>query len=143
MCKYRTLRLLINNINRQPISRFHQHIQIRPIQRNPSRMIPRIRRIYTSYQSQLPVLALPMRPDLVGAEIGGVQVRLAGVEDHAVNTGLGGVRVVLDVGGEGAGGCDGEDVTVPGVVVEGVSVDGIGGLFGGEDEDGAGVGLGT
>lgn len=78
-----------------------------------------------------------MRPDLVGPHVCGVEVRLAGIEDHAVDCGGGGVGVVLDIGGERAGGGDGEDVPGVGVLVEGVAVDGVGGLRGCEDEDGA------
>lgn len=50
------------------------------------------------------------------------------------------VGVVLERFLEGSGGGGGEDGAVAGVVVEGVAVDAVGGLFGGEEEDGAGVG---
>lgn len=81
-----------------------------------------------------------MDPELVGAEVGGVEIRLGGIKDHAVDAAVGLVLVVLDVGGEGAGGgVDGEDGAVAGVVVEGVAVDRVGGFPGGEEEDGAGV----
>ena len=60
-----------------------------------------------------------------------------------MDAGVGLVRVVLEVGVEGAGLRDGEDVAVAGVFVEGVAVDGVGGLFCGEEEDRAGVGFGV
>lgn len=51
--------------------------------------------------------------------------------------------VVVDwFGGEGARFGDGDDGAGAGVVVEGVRVDGVGRLLGGEEEDGAGVGVG-
>lgn len=53
------------------------------------------------------------------------------------------VGVVLDVGGDGAGGGGGEDVAVARVGVEGVAVDVVGWFLGGEDEDCAGVGVGS
>lgn len=52
------------------------------------------------------------------------------------------VGVVLERFLEGSGGGGGEDGAVAGVVVEGVAVDAVGGVFGGEEEDGAGVGDG-
>ena len=60
-----------------------------------------------------------------------------------MDAGVGLVGVVLDVGVEGARGGDGEDVAVAGMFVEGVGVDGVGGLFGWEEEDGACVGVGA
>lgn len=81
-----------------------------------------------------------MDPELVGLEVGGVEVRLGRVEDHAVDAAVGLVLVVLDVVGEGAGvGVGGEDGAVAGVLVKGVAVDCVGGLAGGEEEDCAGV----
>ena len=83
-----------------------------------------------------------MHPELVGAQVGRVEVRFCRVEDHAVDPGVGLVLVVLCVGFEGAGGGDGEDGAVAGVVVEGVAVHGVRCLSGGKQEDGACVGIG-
>jgi hypothetical protein len=58
-----------------------------------------------------------------------------------VNTGLGVIFVVLYIAIQSSVGLDGKHVTVAGVVVEGVAIDIVGGLVGGEDEDGTGVGL--
>jgi hypothetical protein len=82
-------------------------------------------------------------PELVGGQVGRVEVGLGGVEDHAVDAGVGLVGVVLDVASEGASGGDGEDVAEAGMLVEGVGIDGVGGLFGCEEEDGARVGVGA
>lgn len=84
-----------------------------------------------------------MNPELVGAQVGGVQVRLGRVKHHAVDAGIGLVLVVLHVGRQSAGSrVDGEDGAVAGMVVEGVAVDGVGRLLRGEEEDGTGVCVG-
>lgn len=95
------------------------------------------------HKRQGAVFVLPVCPEGVGCEIGRVEVGFCRVEDHAVDSGCGGVGVVLDVAIQGAGARDGEDVAVAGVLVEGVAVDGVGGFPGGEEEDCASVGLGA
>lgn len=95
-------------------------------------------------QSQLTGLGiLLVRPDFVGREIGGVKVGLRGVKDHAVDARLGVIFVVLHILIKLAVLCDREDVTVTSVVVEWIAVDVVGGLVGGQNEDGAGVGVGV
>lgn len=60
-----------------------------------------------------------------------------------MNARVGLVLVVLDVVHQGAGrSVGGEDGAVAGVFVKGIAVDCVGGLLGGEEEDGAGVCLG-
>lgn len=81
-----------------------------------------------------------MYPEFVGCEVGRVQVRLCGVKHHAVNAGVGLVLVVLNIGSQCAGSwVGGEDGAVACVLVEGVAVDAIRRLLGGEEEDGASI----
>ena len=54
---------------------------------------------------------------------------------------FGTVLVVLHVGLQATILVDGEDIAIAGVIVEGVSVDVVGGLFGGKDKYGSGVGV--
>jgi hypothetical protein len=95
------------------------------------------RRLCEAHRRQLALCVLFMAPHAIGPHVRAVQVRLRGVEDHAMNGGLRTVLVVLDVLGQGARGRSGEDVAEARVLVEGVAVDAVGGLLGGEDEDGA------
>jgi len=60
-----------------------------------------------------------------------------------MDTGVGEVRVILNVLVELSRLRDGEDIAVAGVVVEGVGVDTVGGLLGGKEEDGTSVGVGA
>lgn len=83
----------------------------------------------------------PVRPDLVGSHVCGIEIGLGRVEDHSVDAGVRVILVVLDVPVEPAVGVDGEDVAVAGVVVEGVSVDVVRGLLSGEHEDGSCIGI--
>ena len=81
-----------------------------------------------------------MSPEFVGAKVGGVEIFLLRVKDHAVDASVGLVRVVLDVLLESlCGVVCGEDSAVTGVVVEWVAVDTVRRLVGGEEEDGAGI----
>lgn len=84
---------------------------------------------------------LLVRPDLVGPHVGGVEVLLIFVEDHAVNGGVVLVGIVLDVLLQTAGLVDGEDIPVAREIVERVAVDVVGRLVGGEDKDGASLGV--
>jgi hypothetical protein len=78
-------------------------------------------------------------PEGVGGEVGGVEVGLGGIEDHAMDARVRRVGVVLDVFVQGARGGDGEDVAYARVLVERVAVDCVGWLAGREVEDCAGV----
>lgn len=60
-----------------------------------------------------------------------------------MDTSVGLVGVVLDVGGKFSSVGDGEDIAEAGVFVEGVGVDRVRGLLGGEEEDSSGVGVGV
>ena len=71
-----------------------------------------------------------MSPDLVGSQIRGIEVGFSWVKNHAVDPCFGLVRIVLDVLGERTVAVDGEYVPMACVVVEGVSVDAVGCLFG-------------
>lgn len=80
-----------------------------------------------------------MRPQLVGREIGGVEVGLGWVKDHAVDARVWLVGVVLRVLCERTTLADGEDIAVASMVVEGVGVDVVRWLARGKEEDGTGV----
>lgn len=105
-------------------------------------MIAGIRTVDGSDQVEGRVLAgaFTVHPELVGAQVGRVEVLLLRVKDHAVDARVRLVLVVLDILDQGAAGrvC-GENCAVTGVVVEGVAVDGVWGFVGGEEEDGSGV----
>lgn len=125
----------------------HEGIEVVPsrVHGDPARVVPLVRAVDTSDELDLGGvgLPLPVNPELVGLEVGRVEVRARWVEDHAVDSRVVLVGVVLHVGLEGAGGGGGgEDGTVAGVGVEGVAVDTVGGLIGGEEEYGPGVCLG-
>jgi len=135
----------VNDILADAVARLHQGVQVVAcgVHGDPSRVIAWRWRIDAADQLDLARGELAVGPELVGGQVGRVEVALCRVEDHAVDARVGLVGVVLEVGVEGAGGGDGEDVAVAGVLVEGVAVDGVGGLFGGKEEDGAGVGFGV
>jgi hypothetical protein len=83
------------------------------------------------YQGQLTcLLVFLVSPDFVGSEIRRVEISFCGIEYHAVDSGFGTVFVVLDVLCQRAVRIDGEYVPVTCMVVEGVSVDVVGWLFG-------------
>lgn len=138
----RQLGLRINHIFAQPVSALHQRIQIVSawMHLHPPRVVLWRRRfgIPDCLKSSL-LVNLLVAPHAVCPHIGAVEVCLARVKYHAVDGGLVAVFVVLNVLDEVPGGVDGEDVAVAGVVVEGVAVDGVRGLLGWEEEDGAGL----
>lgn len=136
----------IQNVHSQAIPSLHQCIQIlsRWMDFHPSRVVVRRRRLETVHQRQLPGRSvLAMRPDLVGLQVGRVQESLGGIEDHAVDTGVFDIFVVLHVLRQAAVVLYREDVAVAGVFVEWVAVDVVRRLFGGEHEDGSSVGVCT
>lgn len=137
---------LVDDVHGQTVASFHQGVQVfaAGVHLNPAGVVIGRGSLDAVDQGQLAGFGvLQVCPDLVGLEIGGVEVGFGGVEDHAVDTGVGLVLVVLDVLDESAIGTCREDVAVAGIFVEGVAVDVVGGLVGGEDEDGAGVGVGA
>lgn len=134
----------IQNVHGQPVPSLHQRIQILSgwMDFDPSRMVVRRRRLKTIHERQLPGRSvLAMRPDLVGLQVGRVQECLGRIEDHAVDTGVFHIFVVLHILGQTAVVPYGEDVAVAGVFVEWVAVDIVRRLFGGEHEDGSSVGV--
>lgn len=144
--KDRLVSALINHIHCQSVTSLHQGIQILAtrVHLNPTRVITRMRSLKTIEQSQLTSLSiLFVCPDFVGLEIGGVEVGLGRIKDHAVNASVGIILVVLDILIKGTILGDGEDVSIAGVLVEWVTVDIVWGLVGGQNEDGAGVGVGA
>lgn len=135
---------LVDHVDSQTVAGLHQSVQVLAagVNLNPARVVTRVRSLEAIHQFQLTGLSiLFVCPDLVGLQIGGVQVGLGGIEHHAVDTGVGLVLVVLNVDIEGAVGLNGENVSVSSVLIEGVAVDVVGRLVGGEDEDGTGVGV--
>ena len=83
-----------------------------------------------------------MHPELVGGQVGGVEISLRQIKDHAMDASVGLVGIVLGIGLQGAGCADREDVAEAGMLVEGVAIHGVRWLLGGEEEDGTGVGRG-
>lgn len=137
---------LVDDVHGQAVASFHQGVEVfaARVHLDPAGVVIGRGSLDAVDQGQLAGFGvLQVCPDLVGLEIGGVEVGFGGVEDHAVDAGVGLVLVVLDVLEESAIGASGEDVAVAGVFVEGVAVDVVGGLVGGEDEDGAGVSVGA
>lgn len=136
----------IDAIFADAVALFHEGVEMvsRGMDGDPSGVVTRIWTVDGAYELELRrlglLLLLLMDPELVGREIGRVEVRLGRIKDHAVDARVGLVLEVLDVARQGAGrGVGGKDGAVAGVAVEGVAVDCVGGLLGGEEEDGAGV----
>lgn len=134
----------IDEVLADAVALFHEGVEVgsRGVDGDPARVVARVGAVDGADELELGRrgVELLVDPELVGLEVGGVEVRLGRVEDHAVDAAVGLVLVVLDVGGEGARGwVGGEDGAVAGVLVKGVAVDCVGGLAGGEEEDGAGV----
>ena len=99
-------------------------------------MITGLWRIHTPHQLYRPGFHIFLVcPYFIGFQVGRVEVAFGGIEDHTVDTGVWEIGIVLDVFGEGAGWGDGEDVAVGGVVVEGITVDGVGRKASWEEED--------
>lgn len=134
----------VNEVLADPVPRLHQRIEVIPgrMHGDPARMIARVGTFDRADEVQLSRRLLVVDPELVRLEVGGVEIFLRGVKDHAVDAGIRLVLVVLHIVFKLAGGRDSEDGAVACVVVEGVAVDGVGGFLGGEEEDGAGVGFG-
>ena len=107
------------------------------MQFHPPRMILLPRRHRIPHRRQFPLFILLVAPHAIRPHICTVQIRLRGIEDHAMDGGFGAVFVILDVFSQGAGGRGAEDIAISGVLVEWITVDAVGGLAGGEDEDGA------
>jgi len=138
--------LLVDHVHGQPVARLHQHVQVRAagVDGHPAWVVIRRRGVNAVDECQLPRLrVLAVRPDLVGLQVGRVEICLGRVKDHAVYARVGRVLIVLDVAVEGARRGDGEDVAVTGKVVEGVAIDAVRGFLRGQDEDGTCVGVGS
>jgi hypothetical protein len=138
------VRVRVDEVLADAVALLHEGVQVvaRGVDGDPARVVAGLRAVdgADEVDGRVVLGASLVDPELVGAEVGGVQVGLGGVEDHAVDARVGLVFVVLDVLFEGARvGIGGEDGAVAGVVVEGVAVDGVWGFLGGEEEDGAGV----
>lgn len=124
--------LFINHIFTQPVSSFHQYIQILSagMDVNPSRMVAGGRCVDAADQGESAVAGFLVCPDFVRPHVGRVQIRLRRVEDHAVDGGLFAVFVVLDVLVQLASFVNRKDVTVACMLVEWVAIDTIRRLLG-------------
>jgi len=142
----RDVRLLVDHVDGESVPGLHQHIQVLPagMQRDPARVVARRWGAQTVDERQLArLLVLLVRPDAVPAQVRRVQVRLGGIEHHAVDARLRAVLVVLDVLHQRALRVDREHVPEPGVVVEGIAIHVERRLLRGQHEDGARVGVET
>lgn len=109
---------------------------------NPAGVVTSIRSLEAIDQCQFARLGiLDVRPNLVSREIGGVQVGLCGIENHAVDTSVGDIFVVLDILIQSSIGLHRKHVAITGVVVERVAVNIVGRLMGGKHENSTSVGL--
>lgn len=109
---------------------------------DPAGVVASIRSLEAIDQCQFTRLGiLDVRPNLVGREIGGVQVGLCGIEHHAMDTSVGDVFIVLDIFIQTSIGLHRKHVAVTGVVVERVAVNIVGRLVGGKHENSTSVGL--
>ena len=141
---YGEVSLRIDHVFADPVSCFHQSVQILPgrMHLNPSRVVflalcfceP------NCFQSSL-VINLLVTPDAVRPHVGAVEICLGWVEYHSMDCRLVAVFVVLDVFLQRAVAVDAEDVAIAGVVVERVAVDIVRGLAGRKEENGARFGV--
>lgn len=90
----------------QAVAVLHEGVEVlaRGVHGHPAGVVALIRTVDTADKLDLGGVGarLPVDPELVGLEVGGVEVRLRGVEDHAVDARVVLVRIVLDVFLEGA-----------------------------------------
>lgn len=135
----------VDDVLADAVAGLHQGVQVvaRGVHGDPARVVTGIGGVDGADQLNFTGRKLAVRPQLVGRQVGRVEVGLGRVEHHAVDARVLLVFVVLDVLLELAGVGHGEDVAVAGELVEGVGIDGVGGLLGREKEDGAGVGVGV
>lgn len=129
--KDRKMRGFVNHIDAQPVSGFHQHVEVvsTRVHFDPARMIALRWRIDTTDQGECAVGGFLVCPDLVCPHVGRVEIRFGRVKDHAMNRRLLTVLVILDVLVQFAVLVDGEDVAKACVLVERVSVNTIRRLF--------------
>lgn len=138
------VRRWVDDVLAQAIAGFHQGVQVltRRMHGDPARVIARVRCVEGADEFDRAIGVFAVCPQLVGRQIGAVEVGLGRVKDHAVNARVGQVRIILRVLVQRPRLIDGKHIAVAGVLVKRVGIHGVGGLFGGEEEDGAGVGGG-
>lgn len=144
MRKHRDI-IPVQHIDSQTIAGLHQRIQILPtgVHLHPARMVIGRRGLETVDQAQFPGRVLAVRPDLVGLQVGRVEKGLGGIEDHAVDARGRFIFVVLHILGQTAIVLDGKHIAIARVLVEGIAIDVVRRLAGGQDEDSASVGVGA
>ena len=134
MCEDGFVGALIDHVDCQPVSGLHQRVQIFSARVNfdPARVVAGVWGLQAVQQLQLAgVCILLVCPDLVGLQVCGVEIGLGGVEDHAVDTGVFVIGVVLDIGLKGTVRLNGEDISISCVFVEWVAIYIVRGLVGG------------
>lgn len=136
--------LRINHIFADPVSSLHQSIQVfsRRVHLYPSRVVFLALCLGEAncLQSSLFVNLL-VTPDAICPHVCAVEVRFCGIEYHTVDSRLVAVLVVLDILLERSIAVDVEDVSIAGILVEGVAVDVVRWLSRGKEEDGACLGV--
>lgn len=141
VCVDRRVGRRIDDVLAQPVAGLHESVQVlaRGVDGDPARVIAGIGGVDGANQLHRAVRVLAMRPQLVGGQVGRVEIRLGRVKDHAVDARVGLVGVILGVLCQCPRLADGKDVAIASVVVKGVGVDMVGRLARGEEEDGAGI----
>lgn len=115
LSEYWQMGLLINDVHAKSISSLHEDVEIMATgtQLHPARVVSWVRSVQFTHQLELAgFVILLVRPDLVGAQVCGVEVGLRLVKHHTVDASLGRVRVILDVFQEATVFVCGEHVSV-------------------------------
>lgn len=117
--------MFVDHVDRKPVARFHQDIQINPIwvYREPPGMVLGRRSVETvdEYELARPAIFL-VSPDLITFQVGRIEVGLSRIEDHSVDSRLGAILVVLNVRFHTAALVDRENIAVAGVIVEWIAI---------------------
>lgn len=89
----------VDDILAQPVAGFHQGVEVLAcgVDGDPARVVAWIGRIDRADEFDGAIWVLAVRPQLVGCEIGGVEIGLGWVKDHAVDARVGLVGVILRV----------------------------------------------
>ena len=142
MCESRNMGLFVDHIDTKSVACFHQDIEVIPIRMysNPSRVISWSWSSQPIDQGQVAGLWIfLMSPYAIASEIRRIKIGFGRIKNHAVDTGLRAVLIVLDVFFEPSIFIDREDISKARVVIEGISVYIEGSLFGCQNEDGSGI----
>ena len=141
VAEHRGVRLLVDDIFCKSVAGFHKSIKVLAGRVNcypPWVIIGRRGHYITDHLEFASDVILSVRPDAVGPHVGGIEIGLGWIKDHAVDGALVAVLVVLYIGLKGPGAVNGEDVAEASMFVERVAIDVIGWKLGGEKEDSPG-----